>query len=143
MVRATLRERASLPPSLQPATSRELEAVCARFKTEGAIPESGKPLEQILPLLMEAFKTSRNTAHPAYLGFVPGGGIAAAALGDTVAGLFNRFSGLRTSPACAMFLSEGYVSVAPALVRLETNVIAWMCNLFGYPSSSSGCPALE
>lgn len=74
-------------------------------------------MQQIIPL-------SINTAHPAYLGYIPGGGLYASALADFVAAATNRYVGVWYA--------------APAAARLEANVLEWIAGLMDYPAGSRG-----
>ncbi len=65
-----------------------------------------------------------NTASGRFLGYVPGGGVITGAIGDLLAALTNRFSG--------MFYTS------PGAQKIEGDVIRWMCDLFGYPKDSWG-----
>jgi aromatic-L-amino-acid decarboxylase len=67
---------------------------------------------------------SINTAHPAYIGYIPGGGLFPSAVADFLGSATNRFTG-------AWF-------AAPAAVRLEANVLEWFVRWMGYPESARG-----
>ena len=58
------------------------------------------------------------------MGYIPGGGLFPSALGDFLAGISNRYSGVS-------FAGPGAAEMEGALVR-------WMCNLAGYPDSANG-----
>ena len=75
-------------------------------------------MDEIVALLDRAVAASLNTAGPGYLAYIPGGGIYAAALADFVADGVNRYTGLPQP--------------APALFRLEQDVLEWLCAAFGY-----------
>lgn len=88
-------------------------------------PERGTDFQKLLRFLMqEIIPLSINTAHPAYLGYIPGGGLYPSALADYIAAATNRFVG-------AWF-------AAPAAARLETNVLEWFAQWMGYPASARG-----
>ena len=87
-------------------------------------PERGRAIEAVLERLRPAVAKSFNTAGPGYLAFIPGGGIPAAALADFVACAVNRFVGV--------------AAAAPALARIEAQVIAWLASLMGYPPGAGG-----
>ena len=72
----------------------------------------------MVKVLERAVQASLNAAGPGYLAYIPGGGIYAAALADFVANGLNRYTGM-SAPA-------------PALFRLEQDVLAWLCANFGY-----------
>lgn len=88
------------------------------------MPEHGTPFDEVLDFLMtRVIPKSINTAHPAYMGYIPGGGLYPSALAEFIAAATNRFVG-------AWF-------GAPAAARLETNVIDWFCQMMGYPRAEN------
>lgn len=89
------------------------------------MPEQGTPFAELLDLLMtRVIPKSINTAHPAYMGYIPGGGLYPSALGEFIAAATNRFAG-------AWF-------AAPGVARLETNVLEWFGQMMGYPCTARG-----
>lgn len=58
------------------------------------------------------------------LGYIPGGGLYPSALGDFLAGISNRYSGV--------------VFAGPGAARMELALVDWMCRLAGYPESAAG-----
>ena len=58
------------------------------------------------------------------LGYIPGGGLFPSALGDFLAGISNRYSGVS-------FAGPGAADMEGALVR-------WMCDLASYPQTAGG-----
>lgn len=91
-----------------------------------AIDEAPRPggMPEILERLGRAFEASILTAGPGYLGYVPGGGLPAAAVADMVADLLNRYTGLEFG--------------SPVLVRLEADVLEWLAAAFGYDERARG-----
>ena len=88
-------------------------------------PENGMDFESILNFFMnKAVPVSLNTPHPAYMAFIPAGGLYPAAIGDFLGAATNRYSGCYFA--------------APALVRLETNVLEWFASWMGYPETARG-----
>jgi aromatic-L-amino-acid decarboxylase len=88
-------------------------------------PEKGTDFESLLNFLMnKVIPLSINTPHPAYLGYIPGGGLYPSAIADFLGAATNRFTG-------AWF-------AAPAAARLEANVLEWFAQWIGYPESSRG-----
>jgi aromatic-L-amino-acid decarboxylase len=75
-------------------------------------------IDEVIALLDRAAEASLNAAGPGYLAYIPGGGIYGAALADFVANCLNRYTGMDAP--------------APALFRLEKDVLAWLCASFGY-----------
>lgn len=65
-----------------------------------------------------------NPASGGHMGFIPGGGLYPSALGDYLAAVTNRFSGL--------------FRAGPGAVRLENLLVDWMKELLGYPESAAG-----
>ncbi len=89
------------------------------------LPETGEPFERLLSLLFErVIPRSLNAAAPGYLAYVPGGGLFHAAVADLIADATNRYVGVWQA--------------APALVQLETNVLAWFAAMIGYPEEGGG-----
>ncbi len=88
------------------------------------IPEKPFPggADAIVGLLDRASSASLLAPGPGYLAYIPGGGLFGSALADLVADCLNRYTGM---PA-----------PAPALFRLEQEVLAWLCRSFGYDSGA-------
>jgi aromatic-L-amino-acid decarboxylase len=90
-----------------------------------ALPETGTPAAELLDLFFQrALLPTFNTASPGYLAYIPGGGLFHAAVADLIADATNRYSSV--------------YAAAPALARIEMNVIAWFCGLAGYPPEARG-----
>jgi aromatic-L-amino-acid decarboxylase len=88
-------------------------------------PEKGTDFRSLLQFLMTTvIPISINTAHPAYIGYIPGGGLYPSAVADFLSAATNRFTG-------AWF-------AAPAAARLEANVLEWFAQWVGYPESARG-----
>jgi aromatic-L-amino-acid decarboxylase len=81
-------------------------------------------IEEIVALLGRAAGAALNAPGPGYLAYIPGGGIYTAALADFVADCLNRYTGM--------------AAPAPALFRLEQDVLAWLCAAFGYGPQARG-----
>lgn len=90
----------------------------------GAPPDEGVDLEELLGIIDRAVRKGFDTAGPGFVAYIPGGGLYAAALGDLIACVTNRYTGL--------------AAPAPALVQLEANVLRWLCDLFDFPRGSQG-----
>jgi aromatic-L-amino-acid decarboxylase len=89
------------------------------------LPEAGTPATELLDLLFDhAVKPTYNTASPGYLAYIPGGGLFQTAVADLIADSINRYTSI--------------VTPAPALSRLESNVIDWFCEIAGYPKEARG-----
>jgi len=95
------------------------------------MPQQGVSLESLLDLLFGAegkqdglVYRAFNTTGGGYLAYVPGGGLVTAALADLIADVTNRYVGLWLP--------------APGLVAIETEVVRWLCEVVGYPSTALG-----
>jgi aromatic-L-amino-acid decarboxylase len=75
-------------------------------------------MDEVIQVLDRAASASLNAPGPGYFAYIPGGGIYTAALADFVADCLNRYTGM-SAPA-------------PALFRLEQDVLSWLCRSFGY-----------
>ena len=58
------------------------------------------------------------------LGYIPGGGLFPSALGDFLADISNRYSGVAFA--------------GPGAARMEWALVDWMCRLVGYPNGAAG-----
>jgi glutamate/tyrosine decarboxylase-like PLP-dependent enzyme len=65
-----------------------------------------------------------NAASGGHVGYVPGGGICTAALGDYLADITNEYAGL--------------FFAAPGAVIIEDEVLGWLKTIFGFPGDSAG-----
>ncbi|MEA2460555.1 MAG: hypothetical protein QOH90_732, partial [Actinomycetota bacterium] len=93
-------------------------------KLSGPPSRDGAPLSDLLDAIDEAAGKGFDPANPGFVGYIPGGGLYAAALADLIACSINRYTGI-SAPA-------------PALVQMEASVLRWLCDLFGLPASSQG-----
>lgn len=92
---------------------------------ESPISEEGIDLDAALSLLQQNVDApGLNPASGGHLGYIPGGGIYYAALGDYLADVFNRYAGV--------------FYTSPGAVRMENMLIRWMCDLVGLPSTAGG-----
>jgi aromatic-L-amino-acid decarboxylase len=84
-----------------------------------------KSLSNLLAYLKkEVDQVGINPASGGHLGYIPGGGIFPTALGDYLAAVTNRYSGL--------FFAN------PGAVKIGNDLIRWMCQLAGYPEHALG-----
>ncbi len=82
-------------------------------------------LEDMLSYLRNKVdKNGINPASPGHLGYVPGGGIFTAAIGDFLAAVTNRYSGLKFAN--------------PGAVHIENELIEWSRSIIGYPDTALG-----
>lgn len=75
-------------------------------------------------LKIEMLNNGLNPASGGHLGYIPGGGIHMGALGDYLAAVTNQYAGINFG--------------GPGAVKIENELIRWMCRLMGYPSDSLG-----
>lgn len=100
-------------------------------KTNGAgilkSPVSERPLdsETVLALVRDHIdQPGLNPASGGHLGYIPGGGIYYASLGDYLADVTNRFAGV--------------FYASPGAVRVENLLLRWLAGIIGYPRDSGG-----
>ena len=82
-----------------------------------------------LPELLAFFRREVDTtgilpASGGQLGYIPGGGLFPSALGDFLADVSNRYSGVAFA--------------GPGAARMEGSLVRWMCRLVGYPDGAAG-----
>lgn len=96
-----------------------------RALLDSPIAETGIEIDEAIKLLSENVDfPGLNPASGGHLGYIPGGGIYFAALGDYLADVFNRFAGV--------------FYAGPGAVRMENMLIRWMAGVVGYPATASG-----
>ena len=100
------------------------EQVSVAIPEEGLAESDDESYQAALERFAEAVPASFNTAGPGYLAYIPGGGLPLAAIADLLANLTNRFT--------------GHTPAAPALARLEADVLRWLCREFGYGDEAYG-----
>ena len=92
---------------------------------DSPITEEGIGIEEALQLLSENVDYSGiTTTSGRCMGYIPGGGLFPSALGDYLAAVANRYSGLY------------YAS--PGAARMENMVLSWMAGMAGYPKTAAG-----
>ena len=82
-----------------------------------------------LDALLDIFDSAVNTeginpASGGHMGYIPGGGLFPSALGDYLADVTNRYSGVAFA--------------SPGAAAMEQHLVRWMCELVGYPKSAGG-----
>jgi aromatic-L-amino-acid/L-tryptophan decarboxylase len=87
-------------------------------------PETGGEFKELLDLVEVAALKSYDNSGPGFLAYIPGGGLFASSLADLLATTTNRFVNLAMA--------------APVTAQIESNVVRWLCDLFGYPSTARG-----
>jgi glutamate/tyrosine decarboxylase-like PLP-dependent enzyme len=92
---------------------------------DSPISETGIDIQEALALLHENVDTvGLNPPSGRYLGYIPGGGVYPAALGDYLAAVTNRYAGVY------------YAN--PGAVRMENMLLRWMAGVMGYPEDAAG-----
>ena len=92
---------------------------------EHPVGERGMPLEAALGLLeREVVRPGAATATGRHLAYIPGGGIYHSALGDYLAAVSNKYSGV--------------FFAGPGAVRMENLMVRWVADLVGYPAGAAG-----
>ncbi|HEX2140122.1 MAG TPA: pyridoxal-dependent decarboxylase [Woeseiaceae bacterium] len=87
--------------------------------------EQPSGIEQVLAILdAELNAGGINPASGGHCGYIPGGGLYPAALGDFLAGVTNQYSGV--------------FFAGPGAVRLEMRLVKWLAELLGYPAATAG-----
>ena len=82
-------------------------------------------MQDIMQLLEEHMENPGiNTAHGGHLGYIPGGGLYTAALGDYLADVTNKYAGV--------------FYASPGAVRIENALIEWTGKLIGYAKGFGG-----
>lgn len=95
------------------------------WPTDYPIGEDPRELDELLAVLeREVDHWGVNPASGAHIAYIPGGGVFPTALGDYLAAVTNRYSGL-------LFAN-------PGAVQLENQLIRWMCKMVGYPDGALG-----
>ncbi|MCB0700724.1 MAG: aminotransferase class V-fold PLP-dependent enzyme [Chitinophagales bacterium] len=85
----------------------------------------GHDVSDVLQLLKDHMEAPGiNTAHGGHLGYIPGGGLYAAALGDYIADITNKYAGV--------------FYASPGAVRIENALIEWTGKLVGYEQGFGG-----
>jgi len=87
--------------------------------------EEGRPIEVLLAsLASDVDRPGLNPASGGHLAYIPGGGVYPASLGDYLADVTNRYSGL--------------FYASPGAVRMENLLVRWMASVVGYPDRAHG-----
>ena len=91
--------------------------------------ESFSEEAEALPALLETIDSAVihegiNAASGGHMGYIPGGGIYPAALGDYLADVTNRYSGVAFA--------------SPGSAKMEQQLVRWMADLVGYPAEAGG-----
>ncbi|WP_456425754.1 pyridoxal phosphate-dependent decarboxylase family protein [Rhodocaloribacter sp.] len=96
-----------------------------RALLDAPITETGIGVEEALGLIRDHVdRVGINPTSGRFLGYIPGGGLFHAALGDFLAAVSNRYA--------SVFFA------GPGAVRIENLLIRWMADLAGYPETAAG-----
>lgn len=92
---------------------------------DSPITETGQDMESLLDLFDRlVVQPGINTTSSRLFGYIPGGGLYPAAVGDFLAAVTNRYVGVYHS--------------APGGVQMENQLLDWMAHMVGYPADSAG-----
>lgn len=92
---------------------------------ESPLTEEGLDIGEALGLLRDNVDASGiSTTSGKFMGYIPGGGLFPAALGDYLAAIANRYA--------------GHFFASPGAVRVENMLLKWMASSVGFPASSLG-----
>jgi len=92
---------------------------------EQAFEEQGSEMATLLETFdLAVMHEGINAASGGQIGYIPGGGMYPSALGDFLADITNRYSGI------------SYAS--PGAAKMEQELVKWMTGLVGFPSSAGG-----
>jgi aromatic-L-amino-acid/L-tryptophan decarboxylase len=92
---------------------------------DSPISEGPTSPDEILSLLDRGvIQSGVNVGSGGHLAYIPGSNLYASALGDYLAAVTNRYSGLYFA--------------SPGAVRMERVLLRWMADLLGYPAGSAG-----
>lgn len=87
--------------------------------------EKGTSPKDIIDFMSENVdRAGINPASGGHIGYIPGGGIYSAAMGDYLAAAMNRYSGV--------------FYASPGAVRIENQIIDWVADLIGYQDGYGG-----
>lgn len=89
------------------------------------VEEKPKNIDEIIHLIKDhVIDPGLNLSAPGFLGYIPGGALFSAALGDFIAAATNRYAGIHF--------------VSPGATRLENILVEWLCQLLGYSKQAGG-----
>lgn len=92
---------------------------------EADVREAGTPMADLLAVLGERVDDPGiNPASGGHLGYIPGGGVYPSALGDFLADVANRYSGIDFA--------------SPGAAQMERSLLAWLATLVGFPETAGG-----
>ncbi|HEX3387435.1 MAG TPA: pyridoxal-dependent decarboxylase [Streptosporangiaceae bacterium] len=112
------------PSTATPSTGTQSPDPALREALLAEPREDPSEFGELLALFGAAAAQAIETAGPAYLGYVPGGGLYVSALAEFLARSANRFTGL--------------AATAPELAAMEHGVLRWLCRTFTLPQTAGG-----
>ena len=90
-----------------------------------SLSETKQPLSEILRIYSsQVAATGLKPASEGHLGYIPGGGIYASALGDYLAAITNEYAGISFA--------------SPGAVAMEHELLNWMKSIFNFPATAVG-----
>lgn len=93
--------------------------------TDLSFSETSKNLPELLKILeTEVDSQGINSAAGSHFGYIPGGGLYPSAMADYLVAVANKYTGI--------FIAS------PGGVRMENQLIRWMCEMVGFPENSLG-----
>lgn len=129
----TLEQRDKLNQEVQNYSNQFIESCEINPSYFGGTPDheqlsikSGKKdLKELLSIYTsEVVQKGINPASGGHLGYIPGGGIYTAALGDMLASVTNEYAGMYFG--------------SPGAVAMENELLNWMKGVFGFPKEAIG-----
>ena len=89
------------------------------------IPDKPEAIESVLESFdRHVISPGLNPASPGHLGYIPGSGLYHSALGDFLAAVTNRYTGI--------------YGASPGAARMETLIVKWFAQKAGYPDTAAG-----
>jgi aromatic-L-amino-acid/L-tryptophan decarboxylase len=89
------------------------------------LPETGEDLARLVEhVIQDLAPDAQVVGHPRFFGYVAGAGNPVSSLAQALAMTINPYTGTFTT--------------APALVRLEDDVVRWFASIVGYPDDAAG-----
>ena len=122
--RSTATPSTATPSTATPGTGTQSPDPALREALLAEPHEDPSEFGVLLALFGAAAAQAIETAGPAYLGYVPGGGLYVSALAEFLARGANRFTGL--------------AATAPELAAMEYGVLRWLCRTFSLPQTAGG-----
>lgn len=89
------------------------------------IPEEPKTIKEVLDIIQEeVFEPGIRAASGGHMGYIPGGGVFSASLGDFLAAISNEYAGIAFA--------------SPGAVAMENVLINWLKKVFSFPENAVG-----